>query len=90
MGTITLSVPEWLYRLMKRYGRVDWSEVARRAIAREALKMKALEEGLTREEVELLTEIMGLPRLPAEGEGLLEQVEERERRRLEKIRGAEG
>lgn len=33
MPNITLSIPEELYRRMKRHPEVKWSEVARRAIA---------------------------------------------------------
>lgn len=93
MTNITLSVPDWLHRLMKRYRSVNWSEVARRAIIREVLSLKARDEGLTREELEFLIEISGVefpPRHePSTGEDELQKrAKERERRRMEKLREA--
>jgi len=88
---VTLSVPDWLYRLMKRYSHVNWSEVARRAIVREVLLIKAVEEGLEREELELLMRIEGfeLPEeeAPVGEEELQARVKERERKRLETLKG---
>jgi len=62
----TLSVPDWLYKLMKRYSHVNWSEVARRATVREVLSIKAVEEELKREELEILMETVGFE-IPREG-----------------------
>lgn len=59
MTHITLSTPEKLYRLMKKYKEVNWSEVARRAIVEKLLSLKAGREGLTREELAMLLEVMG-------------------------------
>ncbi|MDK2372679.1 MAG: hypothetical protein QI197_04805 [Candidatus Korarchaeota archaeon] len=91
MANITLSVPDWLHKLMKRYKSVNWSEVARRAIIKEILSLKAREEGLTREELEVLIEISGIefpsglaPRI-SEDE-LLKRMRERERRRIERLK----
>ena len=41
MGTITISVPEELEKAMKEF-RLDWPEVARRAIFDKAEKLKKL------------------------------------------------
>jgi len=92
MVNVTLSVPDWLYKLMKRYSHVNWSEVARRAIVSEVLSIKAVEEGLKREELELLMKAEGFE-LPKEEEILVSEeelqakVKERERRRLEQLKG---
>jgi len=42
MPNITLSIPEDVYRRMKKYGEVRWSEVARKAIME---YLRRLEEG---------------------------------------------
>ena len=42
MPNITLSIPEDVYRKMKKYGEVRWSEVARKAIVE---YLRKLEEG---------------------------------------------
>ncbi|MCI4408244.1 MAG: hypothetical protein JHC26_04070 [Thermofilum sp.] len=60
MANITLSVPDWLYELIKKYKHVNWSEIARRAITLEAFSIKAEKEGLTREEVLLLMEMLNI------------------------------
>lgn len=41
MGTITISLPKELEKTMKEY-KLDWSEVARRAILDKAEKLKKL------------------------------------------------
>jgi hypothetical protein len=91
MANITLSIPDWLYKLMKKYSAVNWSEVARRAIIKEILAIKAEEEGLNREELSLLMEIesIELPeerKVPISEEELRAKVKDRERRRLGKLR----
>ena len=40
MANVTLSVPEELYRKMKKRSEIRWSEVARRAIAEELEKLE--------------------------------------------------
>jgi hypothetical protein len=70
---------------------VNWSEVARRAIIKEILTIKAEEEGLGREELSLLMEIesIELPeerKVPISEEELQAKVKNRERRRLGKLR----
>ena len=42
MPNITLSIPEDVYKRMKKYGEVKWSEVARKAIVE---YLRRLEEG---------------------------------------------
>jgi len=54
MTHITLSIPEELYRLMKKHREINWSEVARRAILEKLLAIKAGEEVLTRKELAML------------------------------------
>ena len=69
---------------------MNWSEVARRAITREALSIKAEEEGLTREEVLLLIEMEGIEifkeKTPLSEEVLQSILKEREKRRIERLR----
>jgi len=94
MTHITLSIPEKLYRLMKRYREVNWSEVARRAIVEKLLSLKAGREGLTRSEFAVLLEVMG-ERFVAKSYGydreleFLEKIEEREKKRIGYLRRLE-
>jgi hypothetical protein len=89
MANITLSVPDWLYELIKKYKHVNWSEIARRAITLEALSIKAEKEGLTREEVLLLLEMLNIK--TTEEKAVLEEdilqslLRQREKRRIEKL-----
>ena len=93
MANITLSVPEWLHKLMKKYKDINWSEVARRAIIKEILSLKARDEGLTREELEILIEASGLefpsslPSIPEDE--LQRRMIEREKKREKRLREAE-
>ena len=57
MARITLSIPDDLYRIMKRHKEINWSEVARRAIMEKLLLLKAQEEGITRKELMTLLRI---------------------------------
>ncbi len=87
MTHITLSIPEKLYRLMKRYREVNWSEVARRAIVEKLFSLKAGRDGLTREELAILLEIIG-EKAAAKGYNyrrevkFLEMIEDREKKRI--------
>ena len=57
MAHITLSIPDSLYRLMRKYKEINWSEIARKAIIRKILSLKAYDEGLSKEEFDLILEI---------------------------------
>jgi len=57
MTHITLSIPDDLYKIMKRHKEINWSEVARRAIIEKLLLLKAQEEGITRKELMMLLRI---------------------------------
>jgi len=89
MANITLSVPDWLYELIKKYKHVNWSEIARRAITLEALSIKAEKEGLTREEVLLLMEMLNIKtteeKAEVEEDILQSLLRQREKRRIEKL-----
>jgi hypothetical protein len=91
MANITLSISNRLYKLIKKYEMVNWFEIARRAIIREILSIKAEKEGLRREELLLLMEMEGID-LPEEKkvsiseEKLQARMKERERRRLERLK----
>mgnify|MGYP000613179770 CR=1 FL=1 len=57
MTHITLSIPDDLYKVMKKYKEINWSEIARRAIIEKLLLLKAQDEGITRKELMMLLEI---------------------------------
>ena len=44
MVNVTLSVPEELHEIMRRYPEIKWSEVARRAMWEYARKLELLDE----------------------------------------------
>jgi len=94
MTNITLSIPDDMYRLMKKYKEVNWSEVARQAIIEKLLRLKSSRDGLTRGELLTLLEIKGMemPREEhvAEKEwAFLRKIKERERRRRTYLKGLE-
>jgi len=94
MARITLSIPDNLYKLMRKYKEINWSEIARRAIVRKILSLKACDEGLSREEFSLLLEIMGetgeVKQYPIEEElHFLKLIRERERKRMEFLKELE-
>jgi hypothetical protein len=91
MANITLSIPDWLYKLIKKYGILNWFEIARSAIIREVLSIKAEKEGLRREELLLLMEMEGIDfpekkKVSISEEKLQARMKERERRRLERLK----
>ena len=91
---ITLSIPEELYKLMKKYKEINWSEVARRAILEKLLTIKAGEEGVTRGKLVMLLEVAGR-RIPTKsydysGElEFLEKIKEREKKRIKYLKELE-
>ncbi len=46
MPNITVSIPEELYRKMKRYSEVKWSGVVRKALAEYMGRLEAMERGV--------------------------------------------
>lgn len=87
MANITLRIPDELYELMKEFKEVNWSEIARRAILRELLKLKARKRGLTRKEVLMYMSLIGMStEIKAYGYDkeieLLNKIKEREKYRL--------
>lgn len=46
MANITISIPEELYRKMKRYSEVKWSEVVRKALADYVGRLEIVEGGV--------------------------------------------
>lgn len=58
MVNITVSIPEELYRKMKKYSEVRWSEVVRKALADYIRRLEAIERGVVPSEklLELLAE----------------------------------
>lgn len=83
MAHITLSIPDQLYKIMKKYKEVNWSEVARRAIVETLLQLKASDEGLTLEELSMLLELREMK------EEVREYSFEREPELLRKIKARE-
>ena len=94
MTNITLSTPEELYKLMKKYKEINWSEVARRAILEKLLTIKAGEEGVTRGELVMLLEVAGR-RIPTKSYDyrreleFLEKIKEREKKRIKYLKELE-
>jgi hypothetical protein len=58
MVNITVSIPEDLYRKMKKYSEVRWSEVVRKALADYIWRLEVVERGIVPSErlAELLKE----------------------------------
>ena len=46
MPNITVSIPEELYKKMKRYSEVKWSEVLRKALTEYIGRLEAMERGV--------------------------------------------
>ncbi|MEM2566906.1 MAG: ribbon-helix-helix domain-containing protein [Candidatus Bathyarchaeia archaeon] len=57
MVNITVSIPEELYRKMKKYSEVKWSEVVRKALADYIRRLEAAERGVVPSEK--LLELLG-------------------------------
>jgi len=92
---ITPSIPNDIYRLMRRYREINWSEVARQAIIERLFRIKASRDGLTREELAMFLEIKGIEipkvELLAEKElALLSRIKERERVTMKRLKESEG
>lgn len=43
MSNITLSVPEELHEIMRKHNEIRWSEIARRAIAKQVKKLAIMD-----------------------------------------------
>ncbi|RLE65420.1 MAG: hypothetical protein DRJ47_05395 [Thermoprotei archaeon] len=94
MAHITLSIPEDLYKLMRKYKEVNWSEIARKAIIEKLLALKAVEEGLTREELVILLDVTGRRFITesydyAKELDFLRKIKEREERRIRYLKRLE-
>ena len=94
MTHITLSLPDKLYKLMKKYKEVNWSEVARRAIIEKLLTLKASREGVTRDELTMLLEVTGKSVVAKSYDynmelKLLKKIKEWEKRRIKYLRELE-
>ena len=50
MTNMTLSVPEELYKIMKKHSEIKWSEVARQAIWDQARKLELMDNLLSKNE----------------------------------------
>jgi len=56
MVNITISIPEELYKKMKKYSEVKWSEVVRKALADYVWRLEVVERGVVPSE--RLTELL--------------------------------
>ena len=48
MPIMTLSIPEDLYKIIKSYNEIKWSEIARRAMWEYAMKLELIEKILSK------------------------------------------
>ena len=53
MPNITLSIPEEIYKIMKKYKEISWSEIARQAIEKFSKKLELLDKIDYEEKIEL-------------------------------------
>ena len=44
MPNMTLSIPEEIHSVIKKHNEIRWSEIARRAITQEAMKLKLMDK----------------------------------------------
>ncbi|MEM3873927.1 MAG: ribbon-helix-helix domain-containing protein [Candidatus Bathyarchaeia archaeon] len=73
MVNITVSIPEELYRKMKKYSEVRWSEVVRKALADYIRRLEAAERGVVPSEK--LLELLGESSLDLSGISLEKALE---------------
>ena len=94
MTHITLSIPDDLYKVMKKYKEINWSEIARRAIIEKLLLLKAQDEGITRKELMMLLEItrrrISIRSYKYDKEiEFLEKIKKREKKRIDLLKRLE-
>ena len=51
MTNMTLAIPEDLYKLIRKYNQIKWSEIARQAMWNEAKKLEILNKLLANSEL---------------------------------------
>ena len=51
MPTMTLSIPEDLYKIIKSHNEIKWSEIARRAMWEYAMKLELMDRILSKSEL---------------------------------------
>jgi len=76
---ITVSIPEELYKKMKRYSEVKWSEVLRKALIEYMGRLEAMERGVVSSAE--LAEMLRESKLDVSSIGLEKAVEHYERTR---------
>lgn len=79
MPNITVSIPEELYRKMKRYSEVKWSEVLRKALTEYIGRLETMERGVA-SSVEL-AELLKRSKLDMSSISLEKAIEHYERTR---------
>jgi len=77
MPNITVSIPEELYKKMKRYSEVKWSEVVRKALTEYIGRLEVIERGVVSSDE--LTELLRESKLDVSSISLEKAIEHYER-----------
>jgi len=73
MVNVTVSIPEGLYRKMKKFSEVKWSEVVRKALADYIMRLEVMERGVMSSDE--LAEILKTSKLDMDSVSLDKAVE---------------
>jgi len=79
MVNVTVSIPESLYRKMKKFSEVKWSEVVRKALADYIMRLEVMERGVVSSDE--LAEMLKASKLDVSSISLDKAVEYYERAR---------
>jgi len=79
MVNVTVSIPESLYRKMKKFSEVKWSEVVRKALADYIMRLEVMERGVMSSDE--LSEMLKASKLDVSSVSLDKAVEYYERAR---------
>jgi len=79
MVNVTVSIPESLYRKMKKFSEVKWSEVVRKALADYIMRLEVMERGVVSSDE--LSEMLKASKLDVSSVSLDKAVEYYERAR---------
>jgi len=79
MVNVTVSIPESLYRKMKKFSEVKWSEVVRKALADYIMRLEVMERGVMSSDE--LSEMLKASRLDVSSISLDKAVEYYEKAR---------
>ena len=79
MVNVTVSIPESLYRKMKKFSEVKWSEVVRKALADYIMRLEVMERGVVSSDE--LSEMLKASKLDMDSVSLDKAVEYYEKAR---------